>query len=185
MTKKRYLEIGAGDSKLSQEWETLDRLTKPYGPDHYCCWGEQPLPLEDASIDLVYAAHVLEHVEWFQTHYALLEVHRVLKPGGVFEVWVPDFQYLVECYLGRKCGDEWRHKNTTDDPMLWLNGRIFTYGGPLGLADPNWHRTVFDFQYLSDCLTRAGFKEVVRIDKTEKPRGHNHGSISLGVRCKK
>lgn len=39
---------------------------------------------------LLYASHVLEHIPWYKTEEVLREWVRVLKPGGVLEVWVPD-----------------------------------------------------------------------------------------------
>jgi SAM-dependent methyltransferase len=40
------------------------------------------LPLEDASVDIVFSKQVLEHVE--RPHELIADVARVLKPGGIF-----------------------------------------------------------------------------------------------------
>jgi SAM-dependent methyltransferase len=55
-------------------------------PDLVCRLGQDRIPLEDDSVDLVVAWHVLEHVgrqgetaEWFQ---CFEELYRVLKPDG-------------------------------------------------------------------------------------------------------
>ncbi len=45
------------------------------------------LPFADASFDLVYASHVLEHVPDDQS--AIAEIHRVLAPGGLAVLPVP------------------------------------------------------------------------------------------------
>ena len=45
------------------------------------------LPFADASYDLVYASHVLEHIR--DDHAAIAEVRRVLRPGGVAVLPVP------------------------------------------------------------------------------------------------
>lgn len=45
------------------------------------------LPFADASYDLVYASHVLEHID--DDHAALSEVRRVLRPGGMAVLPVP------------------------------------------------------------------------------------------------
>ena len=45
------------------------------------------LPLDHASVDLVWCSEVLEHVA--DTAYLLLEVRRVLRPGGRLLVTVP------------------------------------------------------------------------------------------------
>jgi SAM-dependent methyltransferase len=45
------------------------------------------LPFEDASVDLVFASHVLEHVD--EDRKALSEIARVLRPGGLAVLPVP------------------------------------------------------------------------------------------------
>ena len=180
----RRLEIGPGPQPLGPEWEALQHPAatgKPACADGRCrcgVWGDGRLPFADETFGLVYAAHVLEHVPWNRTQAALAEAHRILTHGGTFEVWVPNFAYLVACYLNRECGDDWRHDNPGDDPMTWLNGRLFTYG-----PEPNYHKAAFDEASLAAHLKIAGFRDIARIDKTEHERGHRHGPISLGFRA--
>jgi predicted SAM-dependent methyltransferase len=138
-------------------------------------WGFDRLPLDDDSLDFVYASHVLEHVPWNRVDDALAEVRRVLRPGGGFEVWVPDFEYITRCYLERRCGDDWRRFNKESDPMKWVNRRVFTYGP----GDDNWHHACFDEQFLRERLEHAGFTDAKRIDK--RTRGVSHGPIDLGM----
>ncbi len=46
-----------------------------------------PLPFKNNEFDMVTASHILEHINNF---FSLIEeIHRVIKPGGVFKVWVP------------------------------------------------------------------------------------------------
>jgi SAM-dependent methyltransferase len=52
---------------------------------------EQKLPFEDNSVDLIFSYHTLEHLRGYL--FALSEIHRVLKHGGVFLLGVP---YLTE-----------------------------------------------------------------------------------------
>jgi ubiquinone/menaquinone biosynthesis C-methylase UbiE len=47
------------------------------------------LPFADASFDMVYASHVLEHVA--EDRKAISEIHRVLAPSGVAVLPVPVF----------------------------------------------------------------------------------------------
>ena len=171
-TTTKKLEIGPGPKKLGNDWITAD--CRP-GSDYLFFWGIDRLPCEDGTFDLIYSSHCLEHVPWFNTKHAIAEVFRLLKPGGTFRVHVPNFAFLVECYQDRIAGDDWRRHNPSGDPMLWLNGRIFTYGP----QDPNWHRSVFDQYSLADFLREAGFINVQRIE--DRPLGHDHGRIDLGM----
>jgi SAM-dependent methyltransferase len=56
------------------------------------------LPLEHASVDLVWCSEVLEHVA--DTAHLLLEVRRVLRPGGRLLVTVPFHGRLKAALIG-------------------------------------------------------------------------------------
>lgn len=153
---------------------------------YHCHWGYEPLPIPDGTYDMVYASHVLEHVSWYHIGFALSEVYRVLKDGGEFEVYVPNFAYIVECYLNRRCGDGWRVFNKSSNYMTWVNGRIFTYGedatesGSIKRVIPqNHHKSCFDASYLCECLEKAGFANLQVL--SSRRRGVSHGPIDLGV----
>jgi predicted SAM-dependent methyltransferase len=168
------LEIGPKDRPIGKGWKTLD--VKRHGDtrvDYIGIWGALPMPFKRNTVDIIYASHVLEHVPWSKTQFALRDALRVLKRGGALEVWVPDFEVIVKAYLERKRPDTWKKLNPTDDPMIWVNGRIFAYGAP-----ENWHKAVFDYRSLTDAFEQAGFTNVRRL---ETPRGYSHGVINLGV----
>ena len=57
------------------------------------------LPICDNSADLVYSSHFLEHIPRDKVDYFLLECWRILKPGGVLRLVVPDLENLCRTYL--------------------------------------------------------------------------------------
>ncbi len=57
------------------------------------------IPFEDSSVDAVYHSHFLEHLDREVVPGFLREVRRVLKPGGVQRIVVPDFERLCRAYL--------------------------------------------------------------------------------------
>ena len=65
------------------QYETAD-ISMP-GVDHHV--DLQALPFADASYDVVYASHVLEHVP--DDRRAIAEIRRVLRPGGLAILPVP------------------------------------------------------------------------------------------------
>lgn len=169
------LEIGPGTHPVDPRWDTMDMVRSPtYLHDVRIL----PLPVRSNKYDLVYMSHILEHVPWFQTVKLLKEVHRILKPGGAVEIWVPDFQKIVDAYITQKPGDGWFKFNPERDVMTWINGRIFTYGP----GEENWHRAVFDAAHLRAKVREAGFSNTARL---KKPRGYDHGPINLGVMGRK
>ena len=52
----------------------------------------------DGSAELVYASHCLEYFDREQAREVLREWGRVLRPGGILRVAVPDFPALVKVY---------------------------------------------------------------------------------------
>jgi predicted SAM-dependent methyltransferase len=59
----------------------------------------RPLPLADRHADAVYHSHVLEHLPRATADRLLRECHRVLKPGGILRVAVPDLEDNARSYL--------------------------------------------------------------------------------------
>lgn len=53
------------------------------------------LPLAEDSVDFIYCSHVLEHFEKYETVNILKECFRVLKPGGVLRVVLPDLKIMI------------------------------------------------------------------------------------------
>ena len=57
------------------------------------------LPVADNSVRGVYASHVLEHLSYRDFKIALKNTFRILEPGGVFRLVVPDLQERTRRYL--------------------------------------------------------------------------------------
>jgi SAM-dependent methyltransferase len=55
--------------------------------DIECDLAKDKLPFDDASVDYILASHLLEHLPDFGL--IMNECHRVLKPGGLFDIIVP------------------------------------------------------------------------------------------------
>jgi SAM-dependent methyltransferase len=62
------------------------------------------LPFEDNTVSVIYGAHVLEHLYLADAQRLLGECKRVLRPGGVIRLVVPDLRSMVASYLKNKNG---------------------------------------------------------------------------------
>lgn len=60
------------------------------------------LPLGDASCQRLYCDQVLEHLAKEDVLTALRECRRLLAPGGVFRLFVPDLKAIAQSYLDMK-----------------------------------------------------------------------------------
>lgn len=65
---------------------------------HYCRPVENLRPFANNSVDLVYVSHCLEHFSHHKVNAVLAEWFRVLKPGGILRIGVPDFDQLIKIY---------------------------------------------------------------------------------------
>ena len=57
------------------------------------------IPFASNSVDVVYSSHVLEHLDRWVAGSFLKEILRVLKPGGICRIVVPDFEFLCRSYV--------------------------------------------------------------------------------------
>jgi predicted SAM-dependent methyltransferase len=172
----RKVEIGPSSKKIGRDWVTVGLKSINPNIDIACSWGHDAIPLEDNSVDLVYASHVLEHIEWYNTISALKEVYRILKPGGLFEVHVPDFAKIVEAFINKKCMDSNRNMNLEGNYMKWINNKLYCHGSPDYL-----HKATFDENFLRECLVGVGFNN---IESGIEERTAKHQS-NLGMRGEK
>ncbi len=58
------------------------------------------VPFPDDSFDVVYHSHLLEHLHVQDAPRFMSECYRVLKPGGIIRVAVPDLEAITRNYLG-------------------------------------------------------------------------------------
>lgn len=138
-----FLHLGAGTRKLPG-YTSVD--IRPEVEPDIVADIETMEGFENASAEVIYAAHVLEHIPRLHTITVLEEWRRVLKPGGTLRLSVPDFMVLAELYL-------------YDDVSMW---RIT---GPLhGRQDyeANTHYVSFDYEYLAWMLGTAGYHDIRR-----------------------
>lgn len=63
------------------------------------------IPWPDSSMDFMIAYHFLEHITRQEGETFLKECHRVLKPGGVVRIGVPDTKVIIRFYLEGKIHD--------------------------------------------------------------------------------
>lgn len=154
----KYLNIGCGPN-ISEKFINMDY----YWHDRIdLCWDvTKPLPFKSNSLTGIFTEHCLEHVTFQQCSDALRECHRVLQPGGVLRVILPDAGKYIELYhQAVHGGDDVRFPYPDEDdkeyftPIMAVN-RIFRNFG---------HQFAYDIETIEQMLIRAGFIAVNRVE---------------------
>ena len=102
-------------------------------------------PWADNSVDCAYTSHVLEHLYLEGSLNCIAEVYRVLKPGGIFRIAVPDLDQLIQGY-------------NPSSPEVFLTEFLEA----TQTLEKNRHHWHFNEVSLRKTLAEAGFKEITR-----------------------
>jgi predicted SAM-dependent methyltransferase len=109
----------------------------------------------EGSVDEVYASHVYEHLGYQQElPRALAEIHRILKPGGILRIAVPDLEILCRLFI---------HPDLTLPERFHVMRMMF--GGQIDPFD--FHKVGLNWEILSDYLGRARFRTARRVASFE------------------
>jgi len=140
------LHLGCG-KRYIPGFVHVDKVKYPH-IDYQCDVRTLPM-FSDGTAELIYACHVLEYFCRQEVTMVLQEWKRVLQPGGVLRLAVPDFAALAKVYAETHC---------LDRILGPLYGRIVS-GFP-GSIHHIYHKTVYDFGSLALVLQEAGFQNV-------------------------
>ena len=149
------LHLGCGVKHI-EGWFHVDALDYPH-VNHIGPVDDLPF-IPDGSTDLIYACHVLEHFGRKESVRVLTEWRRVLKPGGVLRLAVPDYEACARLYL------------TGTLPRGLEDVRGLMIGGQRDQYD--FHGNVFDETDLTRMLLEAGFSSARRWDWRTTEHAH-------------
>ena len=101
---------------------------------------KQKLDYADDSIDYIYSCHFLQKFTKAELGTIFKECKRVLRPGEIMRISVPDFYLLSDKYLKSQC-------RIDDINRILQDSKVF-----------------FDFIMLQKLMIQAGFYAVKRFD---------------------
>jgi predicted SAM-dependent methyltransferase len=141
------------------------------------------IPFADSTFDVVYHSHFLEHLEREAAVKLLGECYRVLKPGGILRIVVPDLETLALLYRDAlealdKSGDTSENEAAHNNAIAELFDQMVRIGSSGTAEQKPWvraierlirgsasdtgenHRWMYDRQSLSRILARLGFTTI-------------------------
>jgi SAM-dependent methyltransferase len=97
---------------------------------HIRCDVTETLPFRSNSIDVFQSEDVFEHISYEKLPAVILEIYRVLKPGGVFRLSVPDYRSQIL--------KDRTHFDGQGNPIFDPGGGGFFRGGKIGGGGHVW-----------------------------------------------
>ena len=166
---------GSNRAKLAAKLPWLDTALQKigvlppteFGPHIRIVNLAKTLPWADRSVGAIYAGELWEHFEFADAERLTRECFRVLKPGGVLRVTVPDaaqlwgkYMRLYETEMAKP--ESQRSPKELHDLMAMFFGDIATRNKFLR-SWGHYHKWFFDEIQLIDLFRRCGFSEVARM----------------------
>lgn len=173
MVNKEMKLLNLGCSYWPQEgWINTDIETGIKGVT-YLDVTEQ-FPFEDQEIDYIFSEHLIEHIGYNGIVNMLSESYRVLKPGGVVRIAMPDMKFIFNIFSDpHKYEDyiKWHFTelikcDITDKLeiedieclMPFVVNKLFNGYG---------HQFLLTFELLKDLLLKTGFSNITKCEVHE------------------
>ena len=160
----RMLNLGAGPH-AGGAWLTADAFKAE--ADIYMNVGRK-FPFRDNTFDVIYSEHLIEHIFIDKIPHFLQEVHRILKPGGLFRVTTPDLEIHAKNYVEKNSAffqpivEKYQARLDTQKNKYWLVRN--NAGAFMTRAVQRFyrHRWMYDYETLSSCLYEKGFTKCIK-----------------------
>jgi SAM-dependent methyltransferase len=120
------------------------------------------LALPDASLDYIVSIHALPMISLPDVVPVLRELRRLLKPGGVLRLCLPDLERGIAAYQAGNV----EHFLVPDEDVHSLGGKFITH-----MLWYGYSVTLFTPDFVDELLGRAGFSRITRCSFRQSASG--------------
>lgn len=161
----RLLNLACGGQRWGPPWINTDQLLSSVlkeGTPEFTNLIKEPnyidmdvlkgIRFPDDSFDGIAAIHCVEHWTCHEAAYVLSECKRVLSPGGILVVSVPDTQYFLDVYF----------QDTKERAVELFGEPIHDEGHEKFFTYALWrhdHKQILTYESVECLLLKAGFTE--------------------------
>ena len=166
------------DDYINVDMDSLEEITKRYpnltinDKQKFLQCDVLNLPFEDSSVSEVRADAILEHMSFLEEPLFFREVARVLKPGGMINISIPDFEYMVTKWL--EAEDNWKDFFRNDDEAIrqehWFGQHSYSYDSRWGYliagffgpqnGEGQFHKNAYTESKMLAIYSKIGFENV-------------------------
>ena len=188
------LNIGSGGYEING-FINLDYYSKHYYPNgkfnltHYDMRADD-IPFKKSEVDVIYCAHVIEHIETEFVEKFFVESKRVLKNKGVLRIACPDSFFLYKQLINHPEYFSWHpmYNNSQNNIECFIdevgthNLKLNNYGlekkiheydyetllkelrknGNFDSKNPDYHINNWDFKRIEKLGKKVGFKKIIK-----------------------
>lgn len=169
---KTWINIDRSPMMILRRFPAVRKSLKKVGVltnDHMGTWPDnilrrdlsKPLPLANGTADAVYSSHMLEHLFLEDARRFLAECARVLKPGALIRLALPDAEQFAKDLLAAaedpegKAGIMYGQMLRAHPESKPTGKRLVTFVG-----GSNWHRWQPTRGLVKSLLAEAGFTDM-------------------------
>ena len=150
--RPRFLNLGSGPRGLdSPNWVNIDGFRD--SNVHFLSDISRGLPFPDATFDGVFCEHVFEHFSLEDGERLSGEILRLLRPGGVVRIIVPDSELIMRRYFDDPGGLK-AHRGSPNQTAMEVVNSYF--------RQRYEHQFLYDWETLEKILRCAKFMNVYR-----------------------
>ena len=160
------LNVGAGN-KRPDGYYNIDAFQHPKATPLDLVADIRSIPLPDGCAEEVMAIHVVEHIYPHDLHATLVEWHRLLQPGGLLVLEMPD---IVKCA---------RNLLKDMDESLSLRG---IFGENPDGRHEDCHKWSWTFRTLAPRVANAGFASICELQTLHHKKGRGVRDFRLEAR---